>query len=109
MISTDYKFGEVHVLASQIESGADKVHFQNILENANGGVALVAFRAGQILSEHMAPAEVMVNVLEGQIEFTIAGKPHTLNGGEFLLMGANVPHSVRALADSKMMLVRIKP
>ncbi|MDE5880324.1 MAG: cupin domain-containing protein [Muribaculaceae bacterium] len=108
MVNTEYKFGEVHELASQIEAGEDRVHFQNIFANANGGVALVAFKAGQKLDTHVAPAELMVNVLEGEIEFTVLDKPHTLKAGEFMLVGENVAHSVAAKADSKMMLVKIK-
>ena len=109
MLDTDYKFGEVHTLASQIESGSDKVNFKNIFKNENGGVALVAFKAGQKLDTHFAPAELMVNVLEGEIEFTMLDKPHTIRAGEFMLVGADVPHSVMAKADSKMMLVKVKP
>lgn len=109
MFNTDYKFGEVHQLASQIEAGEDKVHFHSIFENGNGAVALVAFKAGQALSTHTAPAEVMVYVLEGEIEFTMIDRPHTLTAGEFLLMGEGVPHSVVAKADTKMMLTKVKP
>ena len=109
MINTEYKFGEVHILANQVEKGEDKVHFANIFNNENGGVALVAFKEGQQLDTHAAPAELMVNVLEGEIEFTIFDKVHTLRGGEFLLLGAEVPHSVYAKADSKLMLIKVKP
>lgn len=109
MLNTDYKFGEVHRLADQIETAADKVQFKHIFNNDNGGVVLVAFKAGQGLDTHIAPAEVMVNVLEGEIEFTMLDRTHTLRAGEFLLMGANVSHSVKAKADSKMMLVKINP
>lgn len=109
MLNTDYKFGDVHALAAQVEAAADKVQFKNVFSNANGGVALVAFKAWQKLDTHTAPAEVMVTVLEGEIEFTMLGKPSALKAGEFLLMGADVPHSVKAIADSKMMLVKVKP
>ncbi|MDE6007586.1 MAG: cupin domain-containing protein [Muribaculaceae bacterium] len=109
MIDTEFKFGEVHELAKQIECGEDRVHFQNIFSNANGGVVLVGFKAGQKLDTHTAPAEVMVNVIEGEIEFTMLGKPHILKAGEFLLMGADVQHSVKANADSKLMLIKVKP
>lgn len=108
MLNTDYKFGEVHVLADQIEAGEDRVHFKSVFENNNGGVALVAFKEGQELAEHTAPAELMVTVLEGEVEFSISGKPHTLRAGEFLLLGENVAHSVAAKADSKLMLTKIK-
>ncbi len=109
MLNTDYKFGEVHRLADQINEGNDKVQFRHIFNNDNGGVVLVAFKAGQYLDTHTAPAEVMVNVLEGEIEFTMLDKVHIIKPGEFLLMGAGVPHSVVAKADSKMMLVKVKP
>ena len=109
MIETNYKFGEVNSLADQIKEETDRVQFKNIFSNSNGGVVLVAFKAGQGLDTHIAPAELMVNVLEGEIEFTLNGVSHTLRGGEFLLMGADVPHSVKAKADSKMMLVKVKP
>lgn len=108
MLNTDYRFGEVHGLTNQIETGSDKVHFKHIFNNENGEVVLLAFKAGQKLDTHTAPAEVMVNVLEGEIEFTMIDKPHTIKAGEFLLMGAGVPHSVMAKADSKVMLVKIK-
>lgn len=109
MIDTEVKFGEVHDLAAQIENGSDHVHFQSIFSNPNGGVSLVAFKAGQKLDPHMAPAEVMVYVLEGEIEFTMLDRPNILKPGQFLLMGADVSHSVRALGDSKLMLVKVKP
>ena len=108
MIDTELKFGEVHDLAAQIESGADRVHFKGIFNTENGGVALVAFKEGQKLDEHVAPAELMVKVLEGEIEFAVHGKPHIIKAGEFILIGTGVPHSVLAKADSKMMLVKVK-
>lgn len=108
MMETNYKFGEVFPLRSQIECDPAKVSFKSIFDNSNGAVALVAFSAGQKLDTHTAPVEVMVNVLEGEIEFTMLDKVHTLHGGEFLLMGQDVPHSVFAKADSKVMLVKIK-
>ncbi len=108
MISTEYKFGEVHKLADQIQPAEDHPQFHRIFENANGGVVLLALKAGQQLAEHVAPAELMVNVIEGSIEFTMIDKPHTINAGEFMLVGEGVHHSVVAKADSKVMLIKIK-
>lgn len=108
MLNTEYKFGEVHNLAAQIQSGDDKVQFRHIFENANGGISLLAFKAGQLLAEHLSPAEVMVYVLEGEVEFTMIDRPLTLKAGEFLLMGEGVPHRVLAKADSKVMLAKLK-
>ena len=109
MLQTNYRFGEVNSLGEQIRISNEKVQFQNIFVNENGGVTLLAFRAGQELATHTAPAEVMVNVMEGEIEFTMLNDLHTLKAGEFMLMGADVPHSVRAKTDAKVMLVKIKP
>lgn len=108
-METGFKFGEVYRLASQIEHGDDRVQFRNVFDNANGGVSLLAFKAGQKLDEHLAPAEVMVCVLEGEIEFTMIDRPLRLKGGDFLLMGADVRHSVSAISDSKVMLVKVRP
>lgn len=109
MIQTDYKFGEVNFLTSQIDYDGVKPAFKNIFSNHNGGVVLLALKDGQELSTHTAAAEVMVNVLDGEIEFTMLGHPHVIHAGEFLLMGQDVPHSVVARTDSKIMLVKVKP
>lgn len=108
MLTTDYKFSEVFPLASQIEACDEKVKFNGIFSNENGGVSLVAFKKGQKLDEHVAPAELMVVALEGEIEFTVNGKPNTLRKGDFMLVGKDVRHSVAANADSKMMLIKVK-
>lgn len=105
---TEFKFGEVHGLLDQVEVGHDKVHVRNIFETKHGGVSLIAFEEGQKLDTHLAPFQVMITVLEGEIEFTMDGKPHDLVTGQFLLMGENVPHSVLAKTDAKLLLAKVK-
>lgn len=107
-MKTDFKFGKVINLADQIELMDDKVNFQGILTTSNGGVTLLGFKAGQALDKHLAPAELMVTVLEGEIEFTMLDTPHNLKAGEFILVGAETPHSVIARTDAKVCLVKIK-
>lgn len=109
MLDTDYKFGEVYNLTALIAADDLQVRFKRVFENACGGVSLLAFKEGQKLDQHLAPAEVMVCVLEGEIVFTMIDQPHTLKRGEFLLMGAGVPHSVMARKDAKVMLIKVKP
>ncbi|MDE5871588.1 MAG: cupin domain-containing protein [Muribaculaceae bacterium] len=109
MLETEFKFGEVHVLADQIQTAEDRPQFRNIFSNGNGGVVLVGLKAGQKLDTHTAPAEVMVNVIQGEIEFTMLNHPHAIKAGEFLMMGADVAHSVYAKVDSKIMLVKVRP
>lgn len=109
MLKSDYKFGDVFSLAAQIVPDATKVEFKHIMNNDNGGVVLLGFKGGQDLAQHLAPAEVMVYVLEGDVDFTMIDRPLHLHKGDFFLMGEGVPHSVRALSDAKVMLVKINP
>lgn len=108
MIETEIKFSEVRDLLAQVEADDSKVSFKRIIEAPVGGVSLLAFKAGQKLSEHLSPAELMVYVAEGAIRFTIFDTPHELRAGQFLLLGEGVPHSVEAQTDSKVMLIKIK-
>lgn len=109
MLQTEYKFGEVKRLSEQISVSDEKVQFKQVFASENGGVTLLALKAGQELSTHTAPAELMVNVFDGEIVFTMLGNPHHIKAGEFMLVGADVPHSVKAVADSKVLLIKIKP
>ncbi|MDE6558348.1 MAG: cupin domain-containing protein [Muribaculaceae bacterium] len=109
MIDTNFKFGEVYNLADRVQADSERVQFTPVIGGDNGGVSLLAFKAGQGLSEHLAPAELMVTVLEGEIVFTIREAPHVVRAGEFLLVGEGVPHSVAANLDSKVLLTKIKP
>lgn len=109
MLNTEFKFGQVFNLANEVNSSEERVVFHRVFENENGGIVLLAFRAGQGLDTHIAQAEVMVSVLEGEIDFTMLDQKHRLSTGQSLLMGAGVPHSVEAISDAKVMLVKIKP
>lgn len=109
MLNTNYKFGQVYKLADQVLPETEKVQFQNIFSNNNGGVSLLAFVKDQELPEHFAPAEVMVLVLEGSIQFTMLEDPHTIHTGEYILMGPAVPHKVKALENAKVALIKLKP
>lgn len=108
MLETDYRFGEVFNLADQVERSDSRVEFRDIMKNDNGGISLLAFSAGQDLAKHLAPAELMVYVLDGEIVFTVIDKPVHIHRGEALLVGDGVPHSVHAVTDAKVMLVKIK-
>ena len=107
-MKTNFKFGEVVKFNEAIEYNSAKVEFKQVFETCRGGVSLVALKAGQKLDTHTAPFEVMVTVCEGDIEFTMLDQSKRMRAGEFLLMGANVAHSVVANTDSKLMLVKVK-
>ncbi len=73
-----------------------------------GNVTLFAFDAGQELSEHTAPYDALVHVLEGEAEIRISGQPHLLSAGEAILMPAGEPHALRATQKFKMLLTMIR-
>jgi quercetin dioxygenase-like cupin family protein len=73
-----------------------------------GNVTLFAFGEGQELSEHTAPFDALVHVLDGEAEIRISGKPYALKAGEAIIMPANEPHAVRATKKFKMLLTMIR-
>ena len=73
-----------------------------------GNVTLFAFDQDQELSEHTAPFEVLVLVLEGEVEIKISGQLYPLNAGDAIIMPANEPHAVRAIRRFKMLLTMIR-
>ena len=79
------------------------------LAKAKGGsLTLFAFDAGQELSEHTAPFDAFVQVLDGTVELTIGGEPVVAREGETVRMPAGIPHAVRALAPFKMLLTMVR-
>jgi quercetin dioxygenase-like cupin family protein len=81
---------------------------RTVIDKPAGTVTLFSFDQGQGLSEHTAPYDAMVNVLEGGAEVTIAGKPSQVKQGEMIIMPANKPHALKAVTRFKMMLVMVK-
>ena len=79
-----------------------------IVKRETGNVTLFAFDAGQELSEHTAPYDALVQVVEGEATITIAGRPHRLRAGEMIVMPARQPHAVTALSRFKMLLTMIR-
>jgi quercetin dioxygenase-like cupin family protein len=91
-----------------IDVQKDAVVSREILECDGGSVTVFAFDQDQGLSEHSVPHEAAVHVLKGEFEISIAGKAVAVKEGEMLIMPANKPHAVKALQNSKMILVMIK-
>jgi quercetin dioxygenase-like cupin family protein len=91
---------------TQYQAGA--IVSREILKKKTGTVTLFAFDAGQGLSEHTAPFDAMVYVLEGRVEISISGRPHVLKAGDLIIMPANEPHALKALERFKMVLTMIR-
>jgi len=81
---------------------------RTIINKDNGTVTIFAFDKDQGLSEHVAPFDALLQVLDGEVEVTISGKKHQLTQGEIIIMPANKPHAVKAVNKFKMMLCMIK-
>jgi quercetin dioxygenase-like cupin family protein len=81
---------------------------REILKKTTGNVTLFAFDQDQGLNEHTAPFDALVQLLEGEAEVTISGKPYKLHGGEMILMPAGQPHALKALQRFKMILTMIR-
>ena len=81
---------------------------KTLVEKETGTVTLFAFDKGQGLSEHTAPFDAMVCVLDGVAQVTISGEPATVRQGEAIIMPANEPHALEATERFKMMLVMIR-
>ena len=73
-----------------------------------GNVTLFAFDKDQELSEHTAPFDALLHVLEGEAEIKISGKPYQLKAGDAIIMPADEPHAVRAMHKFKMLLTMIR-
>ncbi|MDD6210119.1 MAG: cupin domain-containing protein [Bacteroidales bacterium] len=79
-----------------------------ILNNKGGNITLFSFDKGQGLSEHSAPFDATIHLLEGEAEITLDGKPYKVKQGESFILPANHPHSAKATDRFKMLLVMIK-
>ncbi|MEP6945880.1 MAG: cupin domain-containing protein [Acidobacteriota bacterium] len=79
-----------------------------LLKNSGGTITLFAFDAGEGLSEHKAPFDAFVEVVEGDAGITVAGVRYELASGDSIVLPANVPHAVDAVSRFKMLLVMIK-
>ncbi|QEF94450.1 MULTISPECIES: cupin domain-containing protein [unclassified Methanothermobacter] len=100
--------GKVLKLNELIDYQDDSVVSREIIRKDTGTVTLFAFDGGQGLSEHTAPFDAMVQVIEGEAEITISGEKNRVAAGEMIIMPANEPHAVMAVEPFKMLLTMIR-
>lgn len=96
------------VLVDLLKYQADSVVSQEISKTDTGTVTLFAFDKGQGLSEHTAPFDALVYIVDGRAEIKISGKPSIVRKGEMIIMPANKPHALKALQKFKMLLIMIR-
>jgi len=100
--------GQVFDLAGLVDYQPGAVVSRTLIDKKVGTVTIFAFDRNSGLSEHTAPYDALVQVIEGQAEITIAGAPSNVSGGQMIIMPANKPHALRAIERFKMMLVMIR-
>jgi len=81
---------------------------RQITKEEAGNITLFAFDEGQELSEHTAPYDALVHVLDGEVEVRISGRSFHLKSGDAIIMPANDPHALKAVTKFKMLLTMVR-
>ena len=100
--------GKVLNLEEMVEYSSGGVISKQVLKSQAGNITLFSFDQGQGLSEHTAPFDAVVQVLDGEAQIIIGGNPNLLKKGESIIMPANVTHALQATRRFKMLLTMIK-
>jgi quercetin dioxygenase-like cupin family protein len=108
MSSNEFSKSEVFSFAESVEYSAGAIVSKTVLKKQSGNISLFAFDRGEALSEHTAPFDAMIQVVDGQGEIIIGGKPFIVSAGQTIIMPANIPHAVRAAERFKMVLTMIR-
>jgi quercetin dioxygenase-like cupin family protein len=95
-------------LGAEVSYQAGSIVSRTLMKRNGGTVTLFAFDKGQALSEHTAPFDALVQVLDGEAEIVIGGKGVLAKAGQTVLMPAQVPHAVNATSRFKMLLTMIR-
>ena len=97
-----------HNLTQLVDYADGAIVSRTIAENQSGTITVFAFDDGQNLSEHTAPFDALVQVLDGKAEYVIGGKGVEVSAGEIILMPANIPHAVNSIGRFKMLLTILR-
>ena len=100
--------GNPAAIGSLIEYQKDSVVSKALIDKNTGTITLFAFDKGQGLSEHTAPFDAFVYIVDGQADIAIAGKHQSVLKGQSIIMPANKPHLVKANERFKMLLVMVR-
>jgi quercetin dioxygenase-like cupin family protein len=103
----DFKSKSVD-LAAAIDYSEGSIVSKTLIDKKTGTLTLFAFGEGQGLSEHTAPFDATVFILDGEAKLTIGGKDVSAKTGQMVIMPADVPHAVRAVVPFKMLLIMIR-
>jgi len=96
-------------LAKETQFAPNGIVSRTLLRTPNGRVVLFGFAEGQELTEHTSTQQALIEILSGECEFSLGGKPRALKAGDLLYMPPNLPHAVKATKQFSMLLTLIKP
>jgi quercetin dioxygenase-like cupin family protein len=96
-------------LAEETKFAPNGIVSRTLLSTPNSRVVLFGFAEGQELTEHTSTQHAMIQMLSGECEFSLGGKPRTLKAGDLLYMPPNLPHAVKATKQFSMLLTLSKP
>ena len=105
----DVSSGKIISLAQETQFAPNGIVSRTLLRTRTTRVVLFGFAEGQELTEHTSTQHALVQVLSGECEFSLAGKPHNLKAGDFLHMPPNLAHAAKAIKQFSMLLTLFKP
>jgi quercetin dioxygenase-like cupin family protein len=108
MANNGFEVAKTHALKDSITYNEGAVVSKVITRNKNGNITLFAFDKGQFLSEHTAPFDAVVQLIEGNAKIRIDGIENLVHEGQIIVMPAKIPHAVEASEKFKMLLTMIK-
>jgi quercetin dioxygenase-like cupin family protein len=100
--------GKAVALAGLLDYQVGAVVSKEIIRKETGTITLFAFDKGQGLSEHTAPFDALVYIVDGSAQIRIAGRPNLVRKGEMLVMPAHKPHALKAIQRFKMLLIMLR-
>ena len=100
--------GKALTLSELVAYNDGSVVSKTLIDKKIGTLTLFSFDAGQGLSEHSAPYDAFVQVIDGEADVIIAGEVHKVTAGQMIIMPANIPHELKAIKPFKMLLVMIR-
>ena len=103
-----FKKASVLNLKQSVDYSEGGIVSKQVVKNNSGNLTLFSFDKGQGLSQHTAPFDAVVQILDGEAEVVLDGVPHLLKEGETIIMPVNVPHALNAVERFKMLLTMIK-
>jgi quercetin dioxygenase-like cupin family protein len=108
MDTNEFEKSKVFSFSESVEYSDGGIVSKTVLKKQTGNISLFSFAKGEALSEHTAPFDAMITVVDGQGEVLIGGKSYILNSGQSIIMPANITHAVNAIEKFKMVLTMIK-